>query len=382
MEVATHQRGRVKKVLYVAPRPGEEGGIADYAIQFRKVISEVCDFDNQFFPVSMPSKQEVRDIWRNVRHETRTGRYKQYSLVHLELAHATYREYFYAQALRRYAQVPLVVTLHEPREIVHRPYRYLNLETKPRPIRIARRILDEHYGRAQRRRLLRAATPIVLGLRGRRDLEEVWGISGSQVVPHVAFPSGKRRERDDAFHILFAGFIGPHKGLETLLEAFRLLRMQQPGQALKLHIVGKDPQYGQKPLLAQLDQLGIATDVELPGYLSEEELLRTFCESSVAVLPYEPQLGGAASGMLIRALSSGTPTICSNVPSLRQDIVVGKTALEFPAGNAQALADELSHLMRDKRLRASLGQAARATMEQTRSAAALASKLRHIYENA
>lgn len=370
------------KILYVAPRPGEEGGIADYAVQFRNVIAEVCDYDDQLVVGGMPSRADVRQIWKDVRRDARSGRYQDYSLVHVELAYATYREYFFAQAVRRHASVPLVLTLHEPCEVVHRPYRYLNLESKPRPLRIFRRGLDDYYGRAQRKRLLNKATPIVLGPRGKRDLESEWGISSAAVLPHVAFPGGKRRERDDAFHILFAGFIGPHKGVETLLEAFRLLRTKERNRSIKLHIVGKDPQYGEKPLKAQLDQLGITADVELLGYLSEEGLMQAFRESAVAVLPYEPELAGAASGMLMRALSTGTPTICSDVPSLRQDIVVGKTALEFPAGNAQALADELLHLMRDDRLRASLGEAARATMEQTRSAAALASQLRAIYETA
>jgi glycosyltransferase involved in cell wall biosynthesis len=62
-------------------------------------------------------------------------------------------------------------------------------------------------------------------------------------------------------------------------------------------------------------------------------------------------------GVLIEAEAAGLPIICSDIPNHREVVEEGKNALFFPVDDAQALASQITKLMADPGLRASMSVA-------------------------
>jgi len=126
--------------------------------------------------------------------------------------------------------------------------------------------------------------------------------------------------------ILFFGRIGPYKGLDFLVAAFQ--RIVAKNGDYRLIIVGR-PKLGSEKYLDEI-QREIARDIK-PGrviqkieFVPDEETELYFKAADALVLPYTEIF---QSGVLFLAYSFGLPVIASDVGSLRESIVEGKTGL-------------------------------------------------------
>lgn len=373
----------MKPVLYIAPKPPTVGGIADYAARFRVALESAGIAHHDITPKStVPTSREVREIFREVKQKAKAGEWSNYRLAHLEIAHFSYREYFYAQALRQTTDLPLVLTLHEPAEIVLRPYRYLGMEEWPRPLRVGRKILDDYVGSRRKQQLLeRAVSVCVLGPKGAADLAR-WKIDSKvAVIPHVSYGQVPRTTPPGPLRVVFGGFYGVNKGFETLLAAFQKT-YQEPGvPEASLFVTGATFGKSDSPIDAVLKSAGLPEGaIVKTGFLDEQELQQLFAEAAVAVVPYLPTSPAGSSAMLIRSLSAGAPTVVSDIPALTQDVTDGETALVFPAGDADSLAERLERLLRDRDLATRLGQQAAARISHHHDPAVVGQHIRTIYQ--
>lgn len=154
----------------------------------------------------------------------------------------------------------------------------------------------------------------------------------------------------DEVLLTFTGRLDLEKGIDTLVNAFALLRNRRP--EVRLAIAGRGA------LLPTIEEhvrkLGLERAVTLCGYL-EGQVLRSFYRvSDVHVCPshYEP-FGLVA----LEAMAAGAPVVVSDTGGLRDIVATGKVGRKFPPGDPQALADTLHELVTNPKLRRQVGEA-------------------------
>jgi glycosyltransferase involved in cell wall biosynthesis len=154
-------------------------------------------------------------------------------------------------------------------------------------------------------------------------------------------PAGAKRRlglRDDEKAVLFFGRIRPYKGLEFLLDAFRLLLADK--QANYRLIVAGEPKKGSEGYLNEIqrfmsknfDQSHVIQKMQ---FIPDSEVELYFKAADVLVLPYKEIF---QSGVLFLAYSYGLPVVATDVGSFRQEIVEGRTGFLCEPGDPAELA--------------------------------------------
>lgn len=128
----------------------------------------------------------------------------------------------------------------------------------------------------------------------------------------------------------------PYKSLETAVIAMSLIpKNDRP----KLVITGS---HGNDPLAPLVQDLDLQHDVELLGWISDEELRRLMC-SSLALI--ETTVAAGFGMPAVEALTMGVPVIASDIPVFRE--ILADAAIYFEAGNGADLATKMVLAMND-----------------------------------
>jgi glycosyltransferase involved in cell wall biosynthesis len=143
----------------------------------------------------------------------------------------------------------------------------------------------------------------------------------------------------------------PGKGHRVLLDAMRQLLHSSP--KLKLICLGEGEE--EPELRALCESFGLAHCVRLVGY--QQNVPEWLKAADINVLPsfYE-----GLPLTILEAMASGLPTVASNVGGIPEAIEDGVSGLLVPPGDAHALAEALSFLLRDAATRTRMERAARA----------------------
>jgi glycosyltransferase involved in cell wall biosynthesis len=159
--------------------------------------------------------------------------------------------------------------------------------------------------------------------------------------------------------VLTAGFLGPSKGTDVLLEAWALLG---DGSGFQLHIVGDTTDSTHRLWVEQLRRqaAGLPNPPTWLGAVSEEGWLEVFRRAAIVVLPY--RVSSPASGPLVRALTEGRAIVMSDVQAAGPLLVDDENALIVPVGDEVALGEALRRLIEDPALMDRLGRCAEATV--------------------
>jgi glycosyltransferase involved in cell wall biosynthesis len=164
-------------------------------------------------------------------------------------------------------------------------------------------------------------------------------------------PSGERFPEPTA---LYLGRVKKYKRVDLPLRAIALLRDRGlPGRLL---IAGRGDHLEELRALARQLRLGDDRAVFL-GFVDDAQKLELFRRSWVHVLTSPKEGWGIAN---LEAAASGTPTVASDSPGLRDSVEHGRTGYLVPHGDVEALADRLGALLGDPHLRDELGRQARA----------------------
>ena len=156
-----------------------------------------------------------------------------------------------------------------------------------------------------------------------------FGINNS--VPNTQIIGRQARERlgisCQERTILFFGNIAPYKGLEYLVRAFQAI--PRDGNSYKLIIAGrpKNCEAYWESLRSEIKE-GIRDGRILLNdeYIPDEETELYMKAADILVLPYRHIY---QSGVLFLGYSFGLPVLVSDVGSLRDDVVEGKTGFVF-----------------------------------------------------
>lgn len=148
----------------------------------------------------------------------------------------------------------------------------------------------------------------------------------------------------------YRGKLKPGKGLETLIDAFALLKKSK----VRLRIMGKgNPDYVDG-LRRRAQMAGVADQIDWSRDTDFAE--DTLAKVHFGVLPSEePEAFGMAN---LEFMACGKPQISTFSGAQREVICAGEDALEVPPGNPAKLAEAITALASDRTLRADMGRRA------------------------
>ena len=213
-------------------------------------------------------------------------------------------------------------------------------DVPPEKITVIHNAIDEHFGTAP-------AEPDIRRVAERYQLEETF--------------------------VLYVGNVKPHKNLERLLDAFRLLRQTSGLEDLKLVIIG-DAISKYAALRRATHHYNLHKFVRFLGFLPDETLAIVYRLAGVFVFPSLYEGFGLPP---LEAMASGTPVVTSNVSSLPE--VVGDAALLVDPTDPVAIADAMRRVLTEPTLAAELSARGLARA-RTFSWAQAASRIHEIYQ--
>jgi glycosyltransferase involved in cell wall biosynthesis len=149
-------------------------------------------------------------------------------------------------------------------------------------------------------------------------------------------------------YILYVGTIQPRKNINTLIEAYQLLK-QQRNTMPKLVIVGRKG-WLYDSLFARISELGLANEVLFTGFVPDEEL--PFLYDGARLFAYLSFFEGFGLPPL-EAMACGIPVVTSNTTSLPE--VVGDAGLTVPPAEVDRVAAAIARILDDAGFAKQLG---------------------------
>lgn len=162
--------------------------------------------------------------------------------------------------------------------------------------------------------------------------------------------------------VLFVGRITPHKGVDRLIAAL------PPGVPLRIAgSEGHDPQPPERDYPHLLRRVAAGRDVTFLGAVSDGELPVLYRQAAVLVLPSvhvtcygrHIRISELLGLVLLEAMMSGTPVVCSRIGGLPEVVQHGVSGFLVEPGDEKELRERLDELLRDPPLARRLGRNAR-----------------------
>lgn len=164
----------------------------------------------------------------------------------------------------------------------------------------------------------------------------------TNILPNLGVEPGQQM-------ILWQGIIFPYKGVDLLLEAWKLVEQQNSN--LCLVVLGN----GAPQLTAQLEEQAIALSLQQVRFqfrfCSVEDLVAAYRAATAVVYPYRAI---TTSGALATGVALGKAIIASNLPVFKEVLVDGVNALIVNPADKDELANAICRLSSDASLRDSL----------------------------
>ncbi|HEE0064638.1 TPA: glycosyltransferase family 4 protein, partial [Citrobacter braakii] len=175
-----------------------------------------------------------------------------------------------------------------------------------------------------------------------------------------------------SLHIPVIGYIGqiaPHKGTDTLIEAFK----QLPKNSAQLKIYGptdQSPSY-----MEELRKLSEGVEgVSFMGTFEQSRTAEVFSDLDLFVIPsrwYEN-----SPLVLLNSLATHTPVVVSDVEGMTEFLTEGENGYSFKRGNADDLAKRLAHILQTPGLLRKLST----TTEYLRTTEVMAKETFNLYQ--
>ncbi len=145
--------------------------------------------------------------------------------------------------------------------------------------------------------------------------------------------------------ILYVGSLIERKGVGLLLDAFSRVSEKHP--TARLRLVGDGPL--RKKLTKQAARLGLQDRVEFAGFVQPADTPLEYARADVFVLP---SLEDTFAVVIVEAMASGTPVICSPYAGVSAYLTDGQDGFIADPNNTALLAERIVQLLEDHPLRA------------------------------
>jgi len=165
------------------------------------------------------------------------------------------------------------------------------------------------------------------------------------------------KEGSKKFEAVFMGRIERRKGVDSLLEAWRLVNLKLPDARLVL--IGSMEKAEGRHINRLVSELRLAKNVTFAGYVSDSEAERLVQSSQVFILPSRKEGFGL---VVAEAMASGVPCIISDIPALLENFQGASQVVS--ADDSDALAQAILTLLGDAKLRERLAREGRALAKE------------------
>jgi glycosyltransferase involved in cell wall biosynthesis len=170
--------------------------------------------------------------------------------------------------------------------------------------------------------------------------ERVW-VMPLGVFPYAESDDLARPQAGRPLQLLFFGRLLPYKGLDLLLDAYRIMKRQGKNVALRIAGPGDIEQYR--------SQLADLQDVTIDNrWIPEEDVGTVFQNIDIVVAPYR---GASQSGVLATSGAAGIPAVVTPVGGLAEQVLHEETGIVAANTTPAAIAEALSRLVDDEPLR-------------------------------
>jgi len=139
------------------------------------------------------------------------------------------------------------------------------------------------------------------------------------------------------YRMLFAGFVGPHKGVPDLLYAMKATGLEH--KELLLTVMGGGDVQEMRELSEELD---LQDQVTFTGRISEKEKLKLFKSHHVFVLPSH---GEGQPISILEAMASGMAVLSTSVGTIPEIITGGKNGFLVEKGDINALTNAIKEIL-------------------------------------
>ncbi|MBG0784428.1 MAG: glycosyltransferase family 4 protein [Anaerolineaceae bacterium] len=153
------------------------------------------------------------------------------------------------------------------------------------------------------------------------------------------------------------------KGFSQLLDIVPSLISDT--QKIRIVIGGSGPL--ESELKEKVVQMGISEVVSFPGRVPWDEVSQFFGASDIFVLPSQRDKAGNLDGLptvLLEAMACGLPCVASNIGGVSLVLESGENGYIFEPNNSSQMADDLTTLIHENKLREKLGDKARSDVIQ------------------
>jgi glycosyltransferase involved in cell wall biosynthesis len=186
--------------------------------------------------------------------------------------------------------------------------------------------------------------------RMKRELESGFGVPGGKVsvipfginntVPLSSLTGEQARRRLglDASHkvLLFFGNIAPYKGLDHLVRAFSVVAQDVPECRLIIAGRQKGSEAYWTTVSRMIDSLHLGERIlQRIEYVPDDDIETYFKAADVLVLPYTHVF---QSGVLFLGYFFGLPVVATDIASIKEDVIEGRTGYLCTAGDPGSIA--------------------------------------------
>ena len=147
----------------------------------------------------------------------------------------------------------------------------------------------------------------------------------------------------------------PLKGLRHLILALPRVMRQFP--LTSLTVIGKSPE--KSNLNNLIDDLDLEDKITFRSGISEKEIVKTYHDSDIAVIPSLYEGFGFGAG---EAMACGVPLISTDSGGLKQ--VIGDAALKIKPGSVNEIEEGILKLFTEEKIRQELAKKGRERMEE------------------
>ena len=199
------------------------------------------------------------------------------------------------------------------------------------------------------------------------DPDKILVISNTEDKSFLNQPSDPAVYKDfqGKFRILYSGGIGPHRGVDTVIEGMKYLKAYPD---IVFIVIGS----GSADVMRHLHNLvalhGVEKQVFFLGYQPFQQFYSFMHYADVNIIPHKSNAhtDNTVPHKLFQAMMSSRPVVVSSSDPLRRIVSSTNSGLVFEAGNPEDLASVIKRLYEDRNLRNELAaNGMKATAEGT-----------------
>lgn len=254
-------------------------------------------------------------------------------------------------------QIPsTLLGLNKPKvlQVASNPYAIVKVSSDYRGVmKLAARGFAKHLERTMQKLVREENTRTVTN---GKELWELLGCKDGRVVVSSSLFESEIKPRTNFDlqsppRLLFVGYLRPEKGVNTLLEAFTIVRKKRD---LKLTLVGGSdrPTDTESLIRETISKNRFREDIAILGSIEfGEDLFNLYRNHDIYLLT---SLSEGTPRTLVEARCFGCPVIATNVGGVPTSVKNGVDGLLVSANDSEAMANAIEKILDDDRLRRSL----------------------------